>query len=236
MQNMIVKKFFKTLDNYKKPARKKPEKSTDENKSRGIKPFSNEENNIIIEHVNQYGLNEHGNPNQINILLNKLPGRNQRQVYNRWRNWLNPNVTYSSFTAEEVYFIITLFPKLGRKWSLYKLYLPNRNITQIRNLFDRTILPFAKNLHIPLTDDISPILLQQLIKAITGKIPQQLGFPLYYFNSLPIPPQLYQITPIQNRIELAKNKANKYNSQSNQNDQSKNTQNKRPYLDMVLNS
>jgi hypothetical protein len=73
--------------------------------------FSKEEDDLIISFVGKYGLNS------LQKSTSVLPNRTARQVRERYRLYLDPNINHNAFTFDEDELLLKLMIQYKRKWS-----------------------------------------------------------------------------------------------------------------------
>jgi myb proto-oncogene protein len=65
--------------------------------------------------------------------------RTGKQVRDRYTNNLDPEINKSKFTIEEDLRILDLYKKYGKRWSLFKQFIPGRSSDSIKNRFNSSI-------------------------------------------------------------------------------------------------
>ena len=109
-------------------------------KKRERQKFSQEEDNMLIQLVNQ-----HGTLNW-NLIASHMPNRNPRQCRERWKHYLSVKENRREpFTPEEDRVIFEKFNELGPKWTKIANFLPNRSDISIKNRF-LTFIRFQYNI------------------------------------------------------------------------------------------
>ena len=90
-------------------------------------PFTSQEDQKIIEHVQKYG------PKKWSLLVKEMPERSSKQYRERWMNNLNPYIVKRPWTEYEDNLIISLVKTYGNKWALISRMLPGRSDNSIKN-------------------------------------------------------------------------------------------------------
>jgi hypothetical protein len=84
-------------------------------------------------------------------LIYQLPNRTSKQIRERYRLYLDPNVKHSPFSIEEDIILINLVSKLGKKWSQIALVMAGRTDVQLKYRFkiidhrNRIFIPQPRN-------------------------------------------------------------------------------------------
>jgi myb proto-oncogene protein len=92
--------------------------------------FSQQEDQLLFHLVQIDG------ENNWKIIANQFPDRSARQIRERWRFYLNPNLDMNPFTLEEDKIVIEAQKQFGNSWkTISQLLLPNRTDIAIRNRF-----------------------------------------------------------------------------------------------------
>lgn len=107
------------------------EKYLDPNLIKGA--FTEEEDQLIIEFVSQYG------PRCWQQVTQFVPMRSAKQCRERWFNHLDPSVKNTDWTPEEDQIIFDKHQELGGKWALISRMLPGRTDNSIKNRWNASI-------------------------------------------------------------------------------------------------
>lgn len=89
--------------------------------------FSEQEDASLKELVNIYGEN---NWEEVSA---HLPGRNVRQVKERWMNYLSPALNNNPFTEDEDNLLLAKYDELGPKWVKMTCYFTGRTDIALKN-------------------------------------------------------------------------------------------------------
>jgi hypothetical protein len=65
----------------------------------------------------------------------KVPNRTARQVRERWKNYLCPNVNNGPWTVEEDQLLVRWTSEIGPKWSQIATHFTNRTDVNLKNRF-----------------------------------------------------------------------------------------------------
>lgn len=66
-------------------------------------------------------------------VANEMPGRNERQCRDRYKNYLRPGYFSGQWTTEEDKLLQNKFKEYGPQWSKIKLFFQNRNTNSLKN-------------------------------------------------------------------------------------------------------
>ncbi|KAK7310197.1 hypothetical protein RJT34_07542 [Clitoria ternatea] len=94
-------------------------------------PWSGEEDEALLEHINNYGLRDWSS-----IRFKGLLDRTGKSCRLRWVNKLRPNLkTGCKFSAEEERVVIELQAEFGNKWAKIATYLQGRTDNDVKNFW-----------------------------------------------------------------------------------------------------
>jgi hypothetical protein len=96
-------------------------------KTPGKKKFTNQEDDIIIAKVSEYG------SNAWNAIASHLRNRSAKQCRERWKHCLQPGIDNSSWTRTEDPIIQEKSHSIGAKWCAIREFLPGRTDVAIKN-------------------------------------------------------------------------------------------------------
>ena len=74
-----------------------------------------------------------------------LPGRTARQCRDRWVNYLNPDITFRSWTERDDEILQEKFAEYGPKWSKILNHFPNRSYNDLKNRFYTKFVKMISN-------------------------------------------------------------------------------------------
>lgn len=106
--------------------------------------FSPEEDEELTRLVGIYGENWE-------IIVENMPGRNVRQVRDRWSSYLSPSINKGPFSREEDALLLEKFEELGPKWVKMTTFFKGRSDTALKNRWQ--ILERKIRLGIPIFRD-----------------------------------------------------------------------------------
>lgn len=82
-----------------------------------------------------------------NLISKVFKTRSNKQIMNRYEEYLNDAVDLKDFGEAEDQLIIESYPKFGKNWNLYRELLPNRSSRKIKKRF--FLLLRAKKIKLP---------------------------------------------------------------------------------------
>ncbi|GMP62050.1 hypothetical protein CsSME_00024300 [Camellia sinensis var. sinensis] len=108
-------------------------------------PWKEEEDEVLIKHVNKYG------PRDWSSIRSKgLLNRTGKSCRLRWVNKLRPNLKNGvKFSAEEERTVLELQAQFGNKWAKIATYLPGRTDNDVKNFWSSRQKRLARLLQTP---------------------------------------------------------------------------------------
>lgn len=110
--------------------------------------FTLREDQVLTNLVNQRGTDDW------NKIADMMPGRNVRQVKERWYNYLSPDVNQKPWTEEEEKLLYEKHEEFGNRWRLISKYFEGRSEINIKSKFQRMERHKAKQLKKDMLSDI----------------------------------------------------------------------------------
>ena len=109
---------------------------TDKGKGGGKKSRSRSwlpsEDELVRSLVQQHG------PRKWTLIATRLKTKTQKQVYARWRDYLQPGLTTKPWSAEEQARLVELQAHVGNQWAVLARLMPGRSPNAIKNRFHAT--------------------------------------------------------------------------------------------------
>jgi hypothetical protein len=134
--------------------------------------FSKEEDALIISFVNQYGLNS------FQKITSVLPNRTARQVRERYRLYLDPNINHNPFSSEEDNLLLNLVNHYHQKWSQMTKMFNGRTDVALKYRYKKLSRRFKQKTNTVSNETLIPQM-NQLIQ-----FDQQTQFPKYNENKI----------------------------------------------------
>lgn len=100
------------------------------------------------------------------LIAKKMMNKTPKQCRERWTNYLNPDLKFDDWKDEDDERLLSLFYKIGPKWSVISTSFPARSVNSIRNRF----LKLAKKHRIPFPSVTSPQKTEEIYEI---KIPER---------------------------------------------------------------
>lgn len=91
--------------------------------------FTKEEDEKLCSLVKKYGQNEWA------VISKQMKNRNPRQVRERWKNYLDPQINKEKWSNEEDSLLICKFNEIGPYWKKISLFFEKRSPNSVRNRF-----------------------------------------------------------------------------------------------------
>jgi hypothetical protein len=66
------------------------------------------------------------------LIAGSLPGRTSRQCPERWNNFVNSDLVYTGWTANEDETLLEKYAEFGPKWYIIKRYLKGRSRNSVQ--------------------------------------------------------------------------------------------------------
>jgi hypothetical protein len=74
-----------------------------------------------------------------------VPGRTSRQVRERYRHYLCPELNLTAWTPEEEALLRAKFEEYGPQWSILKSFFPNRSAVNVKNHWTTMVSRESRN-------------------------------------------------------------------------------------------
>lgn len=100
--------------------------------------WTHEEDALVRSLVNQHG------PKKWAVIADQLVGKTQKQVYARWRDYLQPGLTTRPWAPFEESHLITIQEVIGNQWAVLARLMPGRSPNAIKNKFHATRRKFTR--------------------------------------------------------------------------------------------
>jgi Myb superfamily proteins, including transcription factors and mRNA splicing factors len=86
---------------------------------------------------------QHG-PKKWAVIAERLSGKTQKQVYARWRDYLQPGLTTRAWEPFEEEHLIQIQEVIGNQWAVLARLMPGRSPNAIKNKFHATRRKFER--------------------------------------------------------------------------------------------
>ena len=129
------------------------------------KKFTAQEDEKLLHLVNQLGTSNWA------AISEKMPGRNPRQVRDRYFNYLSPDVVNGPWTQTEDDLLMTKYNELGPTWKRIAAFFPTRTDINVKSRYQKLVrrqrkmarkaaalMPVAVPHAVPLSNPIEPVL------------------------------------------------------------------------------
>mgnify|MGYP006074533995 FL=1 len=90
------------------------------------------EDELVRSLVTQHG------PRKWTLIATRLKTKTQKQVYARWRDYLQPGLTTKPWTPEEQQRLVELQAHVGNQWAVLARLMPGRSPNAIKNRYHAT--------------------------------------------------------------------------------------------------
>ena len=90
------------------------------------------EDELVRTLVAQFG------PRKWKLIASRLKTKSQKQVYARWRDYLQPGLTTQPWSKEEQVKLLELQEHVGNQWAVLARLMPGRSPNAIKNRYHAT--------------------------------------------------------------------------------------------------
>jgi len=94
--------------------------------------WTKDEDQLVRDLVKEHGLRRWA------FIASCLQGKTQKQVYARWRDYLQPGISSKPWTKQEQRLLVSLHAKVGNQWAVLAKMMPGRSPNAIKNRFHAT--------------------------------------------------------------------------------------------------
>jgi len=91
-----------------------------------------QEDQLVRDLVKEHGLRKWA------FIASCLEGKTQKQVYARWRDYLQPGISCQPWSKQEQKLLVALHMKVGNQWAVLAKMMPGRSPNAIKNRFHAT--------------------------------------------------------------------------------------------------
>lgn len=142
--------------------------------------FTPTEDQKLLELVGKYG-------EDWEIICTFMPGRNTRQVRERWTNYVSPTINRDPFTEEEDALLLDKVAEYGFKWVMLTQFFNKRTDSALKNRYQLIERRIAKGKLVEYAEPAKPVeVTVPLVPAATFKR-IKVGEPNQ--NNIPIEPR-----------------------------------------------
>lgn len=153
--------------------------------------FTPKEDQKLLELVGEYG-------EDWEIICTFMPGRNTRQVRERWSNYVSPTINREPFTEEEDALLLDKVSEYGSKWVMLTQFFNKRTDSALKNRYQLIERRIAKGKPVEYAEPARPVeVTVPLVPAATFKrikvgepaqntIPIESGKILSFLNSVSV--------------------------------------------------
>ena len=96
--------------------------SSKKRKSTSPQHWGKEEDEVLKQAVECFGTEDW------DTVAAQVPGRNTKQVRERWQNYVDPNISFAPLTADEIRQVMSRQQELGNKWKEIATFLDQRYV------------------------------------------------------------------------------------------------------------
>jgi hypothetical protein len=93
--------------------------------------FTADEDTLIRQLVDQHGTK------QWDVIARFLPNRTSRQVRDRWKHYLSPQVILRPWNLDEDRQLLRMTGQLGPQWSMLVKFFPGRTDVNLKNRWNK---------------------------------------------------------------------------------------------------
>jgi hypothetical protein len=94
--------------------------------------WTHEEDDLVRQLVEEHG------PQKWALIADRLVGKTQKQVYARWRDYLQPGLTTRPWAEFEENHLVRIQEAIGNQWAVLARLMPGRSPNAIKNRFHAT--------------------------------------------------------------------------------------------------
>jgi|TARA_B100000287_G_scaffold136011_1_gene127950 hypothetical protein len=113
-------------------------KREDEEVQAKSRSWTHAEDALVRDLVKQHG------PKKWAVIAERLSGKTQKQVYARWRDYLQPGLTTRAWEPFEEEHLIQIQEVIGNQWAVLARLMPGRSPNAIKNKFHATRRKFER--------------------------------------------------------------------------------------------